>query len=239
MQLEQTHQQLDLPYPLHKIPARDVYRAISDVARAMAKFGISKDSKNASQGFNFRGIDSVLNALSQPLVDAGLVILTRIVDRQQSERATAKGGVQYDVVVHVAFDLVSVRDGSCHTVSMVGEACDSGDKATSKAVSMAYKYMAFDCFCIPVEGLEDADGSTPAPTLPKSTAKPEPETKDAEPATTAPDEFLTTLAKVGAAPDNATLAALKVEVSSFRKHARWEELKALYTARNAQLKEAA
>ncbi|MNY54686.1 hypothetical protein D3C86_1905820 [compost metagenome] len=37
---------------------------------------------------------------------------------------------------------------------------DSGDKATNKAMSAAYKYAAFQAFCIPTEGDNDADGQT-------------------------------------------------------------------------------
>lgn len=37
---------------------------------------------------------------------------------------------------------------------------DSGDKATNKAMSAAYKYAAFQAFCIPTEGDNDADATT-------------------------------------------------------------------------------
>jgi hypothetical protein len=37
---------------------------------------------------------------------------------------------------------------------------DSGDKATNKAMSAAYKYMAFQTFAIPTEGDNDADNHT-------------------------------------------------------------------------------
>jgi hypothetical protein len=43
---------------------------------------------------------------------------------------------------------------------MFGEAMDSGDKATNKAMSAAYKYMAMQEFCIPTEGDNDADAAT-------------------------------------------------------------------------------
>jgi hypothetical protein len=37
---------------------------------------------------------------------------------------------------------------------------DSGDKATNKAMSAAYKYAAMQAFCIPTEGDNDADAQT-------------------------------------------------------------------------------
>lgn len=130
---------------------KKVYAAISAVARDMATTGISKDRKNAQQGFNFRGIDQVYNALAPALVNHGLLILPRITERTVTERTTQKGGVLFYVVVKADFDFVSTEDGSIHTVTTYGEAMDSGDKATNKAMSIAYKYAAFQAFCIPTE----------------------------------------------------------------------------------------
>lgn len=146
-----------------------VYKAISAVAREMAEKGISKDRENQQQRFMFRGIDQVYNALAPALVRNGLLILPRIVDRTVSERATQKGGVLFYVVVKAEFDFVGVEDGSVHTVTTYGEAMDSGDKATNKAMSIAYKYAAFQTFCIPTEETAvdaDSDVYHPIPVTP-------------------------------------------------------------------------
>lgn len=128
-----------------------VYKAISAVARDMAEVGISKDRENRQQGFSFRGIDQVYNALAPMLAKHGLVILPRITERTVTERTTQKGGVLFYVVVKAEFDFVATEDGSKHTIVTYGEAMDSGDKATNKAMSIAYKYAAFQTFCIPTE----------------------------------------------------------------------------------------
>lgn len=138
----------------------NVYSAICRVAAEMAKEGISKDRKNQQQGYNFRGIDDVYNALAPMLAANRLVILPRMISRTSTERETAKGGVLFYVVVEAEFDFVSAEDGSKHTVRTFGEAMDSGDKATNKAMSAAYKYAAFQTFCIPTEGDNDADSTT-------------------------------------------------------------------------------
>lgn len=129
----------------------EVYKAISAVAKEMAEQGISKDRENRQQGFSFRGIDQVYNALAPMLAKHGLVILPRITERTVTERTTQKGGVLFYVVVKAEFDFVATEDGSKHTVITYGEAMDSGDKATNKAMSIAYKYAAFQAFCIPTE----------------------------------------------------------------------------------------
>jgi len=146
-----------------------VYKAISAVAKDLAEKGISKDGENKHQRFKFRGIDQVYNALAPSLVKHGLLILPRIIDRTVTERASNSGGVLFYVVVKAEFDFVGVEDGSIHTVTTYGEAMDSGDKATNKAMSIAYKYAAFQAFCIPTEETAvDADSEThhPSPLTP-------------------------------------------------------------------------
>ena len=138
----------------------DVYRCIAAVAGDLAKIGIAKASKNAQQGYAFRGIDAVYNTLAPLLAQHGLVILPRILTRTQTERATRGGGALFSVVVEAEFDFVAVSDGSVHTIRTCGEAMDSADKATNKAMSAAYKYAAFMSFCVPTEGDDDADLTT-------------------------------------------------------------------------------
>lgn len=137
-----------------------VYSAIAAVTMAMSKEGISKDRRNQQQGYNFRGIDEVYNALSPMLAEHKLCILPRMISRTVSERQTAKGGVLFYTTVEAEFDFVSAEDGSTHVVRTFGEAMDSGDKSTNKAMSAAYKYAAMQTFCIPTEGDNDADATT-------------------------------------------------------------------------------
>ena len=144
-----------------------VYKAINAVQKSLAASGIAKAQKNAQQGYSFRGIDDVYNALSPILAEHGLCILPRMISRQSQERQTAKGGILFYVTVEAEFDFVSAEDGSHHTIRTFGEAMDSGDKATNKAMSAAYKYAAFQSFCIPTEGDNDADAQTHAVTASK------------------------------------------------------------------------
>ena len=140
-----------------------VYTAICGVMADLASAGIGKDRKNAQQGFAFRGIDDVHNALAPVLVRHKLCMLPRVVSREATERQTKSGSAMFCVSLAVEFDLVSSVDGSRHVVAVSGEAMDSADKATNKAMSAAYKYAAIQAFCIPVEGTPDADAETPEP----------------------------------------------------------------------------
>lgn len=140
--------------------SKGVYKAIAEVMSDLAKEGISKDHRNEQQKYKFRGIDDAYNALAPVLSKRGLVILPRIISRECSEKASKNGGVLFYVVVEAEFDVVCSTDGSLHTVRTFGEAMDSADKATNKAMSAAYKYMAFQTFCIPTQGDNDADATT-------------------------------------------------------------------------------
>jgi hypothetical protein len=137
-----------------------IYKAINAVQSALSREGISKDRNNQQQGYKFRGIDDVYNALAPLLAANGLCILPRCTERVCVERVNAKGTALFYVTVRAEFDFVASEDGSKHTVATYGEAMDSGDKATNKAMSAAYKYAAMQAFSIPTEGDNDADAHT-------------------------------------------------------------------------------
>ena len=156
-----------------------VYKAINLVQKDLCEDGITKNQKNVTQGYNFRGIDDVYNALSPLLAKHGLCILPRVLSRTVVEHQTAKGGTLFYVTVEMEFDFVCAEDGSRHTVKTYGEAMDSGDKATNKAMSAAYKYAAFQAFAIPTEGDNDADSQTHQPSSKKPPATEKQETRGA------------------------------------------------------------
>lgn len=145
--------------------APKVYAAISAVMAHMAKEGISKGRKNVQQGYAFRGIDDMYNALSSVMADKKLLVLPTVRKMEREERTTAKGGLLLYTILTVEFKFVSAEDGSSETVTMIGEAMDSGDKSANKAQSAALKYAAMQVFMIPTEGDNDADATThqPAP----------------------------------------------------------------------------
>lgn len=138
-----------------------VYQAIADVQGELSRTGIAKAHKNTQgSGYMFRGIDDVYAALSPLLAKHRLVVIPRVIQRDVIERQSKNGGALFYVSVHAEFDFVSAIDGTTHTAATFGEAMDSGDKATNKAMSAAYKYAAFMTFAIPTEGDNDADAST-------------------------------------------------------------------------------
>ncbi len=170
-----------------------VYQAIAQVTAELAKTGIAKSRENRQQGYNFRGIDDVYNALAPALARAKLCVLPRVASREVTERTTKNGSALFYVVCGVDFDFVSAEDGSKHTVSVLGEAMDSADKATNKAMSAAYKYAAMMTFCIPTEGDHDTDAQS----------------HDVAPV----GEFAKWLNAIDAAPDVATLNDIAADLA--------------------------
>lgn len=138
----------------------NVYKAICAITAELSKIGISKDSTNSHGNYKFRGIDAVYGALSPLLAKHGLCVLPRVIERTVSEQQSNAGKVLFYTALKVEFDFVASEDGSKHTVCTIGEAMDSGDKSSNKAMSAAYKYACFQAFCIPTEGDNDADATT-------------------------------------------------------------------------------
>ena len=134
------------------VTAPKVYEAINAVQRELAITGIAKNKQVTSGGnYMFRGIDDVYNALSVLMAKHNLIISPRFTDRVLETRVGAKSYTLYFTTLVGHFDFISSIDGSKHTVTTYGEALDSGDKGTNKAMSIAYKYACFQVFAIPTE----------------------------------------------------------------------------------------
>ena len=144
----------------------EVYRLIG---KAIGEIGaITKDKKNQQQNFMYRGIDQVYNALNPVMAKLGLFLTPEILDQKREERKTFKkdmhtGEVREGVLIYTILTIrftVYAPDGSNVSLSVIGEAMDSGDKSTNKAMSVAMKYAMFQLFCIPTEEMIDPDGET-------------------------------------------------------------------------------
>lgn len=121
------------------------------ICAAMGRTGaIGKDKKNQQQGFKYRGVDDVMNAL-QPVFTEFMIFCTpRVIDVKREERTTKNGGAMTYTVVTVEYTFYAA-DGSSVSCVVCGEGMDSADKSTSKAMSIAFKYACFQLLCIPTE----------------------------------------------------------------------------------------
>lgn len=141
-----------------------IYGAILGVMSDIGAIG--KDSKNAQQGFMYRGIDAVMNALQPALVQHGIFVVPEVLEQKREERVTGKGGNLIYSVIKMKYSFIAA-DGSRVYATVIGEGMDSGDKASNKAMSVAFKYACFQVFCIPTEEMKDPDAETPEPSVKK------------------------------------------------------------------------
>ena len=125
-----------------------VHEAWNDVMRDVQ--AIRKDSRNAQQGFNFRGIDAVMNAVGPALREHGVTIVPNSVEAKHRDFTTAKGTTMHEAIVTVGYSVIG-PDGQGFTGQSVGEAADAGDKATSKAMSVAYRTFLLQALTIPTD----------------------------------------------------------------------------------------
>lgn len=79
---------------------------------------------------------------------------------------------QYEAMVYTEDTVKDAKaDGSYVDAVTIGEGMDSGDKATNKAMAVAFKYACFQVFCIPTVEMNDPDGDTPDPIEPSQEAQ--------------------------------------------------------------------
>lgn len=141
-----------------KVETPKVYTAIVRTMEDVSAIG--KGRKNQQQGYSFRGVDDVYNALQPALIKNGLIIKPVTIGHNITQHESRNGGVLFRCIIQMEYTLYCIEDGSNIVCSIVGEAMDSGDKATNKAMSAAYKYMAFTLFCIPTEEAKDSENET-------------------------------------------------------------------------------
>jgi hypothetical protein len=159
---------------------KDIYESIAAV---MADIGaVGKNSKNSQQGFMFRGIDAVMNALSPALIKNKMFVVPRIISQERDERTNTKGTTLFYVRCTIEYTFYA-EDGSHLEAVVIGEGMDAGDKATNKAMSIAFKYACFQVFCIPTEEMVDPDAECHEvkPKEKKAEPKAEPKTGKTEP----------------------------------------------------------
>jgi hypothetical protein len=146
--------------------SKQIYKSLAAINKGITAIG--KGQKNQQQGFQYRGIDDVMNELHSLFAENEVIILPEFQSIDSTERTTQKGGVLFYVKATIKFTFVA-SDGSSVQSVIVGEAMDSGDKATNKAMSIALKYALLQMFLIPTKEDKDPDAVTPPEIKPNPT----------------------------------------------------------------------
>ena len=123
---------------------------------------VGKDSKNPQQGYKYRGIDAVMNAVNPALTKNKVFVSPEVLETTREERTTSKGTLLIYSVAKVKYTFYA-EDGTSITAVVIGEGMDSGDKSMNKAMSAAFKYALFQVLCIPTEEMIDSEVDSPEP----------------------------------------------------------------------------
>ena len=120
---------------------------------------IGKDRKNSGQGYNFRGIDDVYNALHEKLAANQIFVAPGVIAAHHEERTSKSGSVLIYRIITMRYRFYTT-DGSFVEMESIGEGMDSGDKAGNKAMSAAQKYALIQAFLIPTKEDKDSENES-------------------------------------------------------------------------------
>ncbi len=128
------------------------------LVKVMGEVGaIGKDQRNQQQGFQYRGIDDVYNAVNPILAKHGVFMTSEVLEKSREERTTKNGGVLAFTCLRMKYTFWA-DDGSSVSTVVEGEGMDSGDKSSNKAMAVAHKYALLQAFCVPTRDMVDSDG---------------------------------------------------------------------------------
>lgn len=135
-----------------------IFESLAEVNKSVS--AIKKEKRNKQQGFNFRGIDDVMNELHGLFAKNGLIIVTEA----QGEPVITQKETRNKSILFFTRQLWKftfyAKDGSSVSSVVWGEAMDSGDKGMNKSISVSLKYALLTMFLIPTEDMIDPDSES-------------------------------------------------------------------------------
>jgi len=111
---------------------------------------VGKTGRNTSQGFNFRGIDAVMNAVGPAFRKHGAFVVPTVVSNVSDILPTKAGGSLNVIRLNVEFAIYG-QEGDPIVGAVYAEAMDSGDKAGAKAMSVALRTFLLQVLCLPTD----------------------------------------------------------------------------------------
>lgn len=147
-----------------------IYKKIPEIMNAVGAIAKTRTNTQGA-GYRFRGIDDCYLALQKPLADHGVFFVPEVLSSQREERQSKAGGNLIYTILSVKYSFFA-DDGSKIELIVPGEAMDSGDKSSNKAMSAALKLALLQLFCIPTEEDKDTENHSHEVTPRTSPVKP-------------------------------------------------------------------
>jgi hypothetical protein len=126
--------------------AREVIIEVMREVQGVAK----KDRNTQGSGYNFRGIDAVLNAVGPAIRKVGGFIVPNVLEKASEVHPSKSGGSLNTVRLTVEFSIYGT-EGEPISGVVAAEAFDSGDKATAKAMSVALRTFLLQLLALPTD----------------------------------------------------------------------------------------
>lgn len=129
-----------------------IHTALNNVMRDVG--AVKKNDRNDFQNFMFRGVDAVVNAVYPALVEHKVTVQPKVLQYDYSTIDVGKGSQSKPMGharVIVEYTFTSAEDGSSASAAAAGEAFDSGDKATPKAMSVALRTALLQALMLPTD----------------------------------------------------------------------------------------
>lgn len=145
------------------------------LAAASTAIGVveKKERNTQGTGFNFRGIDTVVNAASPEFRERGIIVTPETLDRVYEQLEVGKNrSLMGHVMLRVRYTFHGPA-GDSIAATVDAEAMDSGDKATAKAMSVALRTALLQALMLPTDEQDpDANSYERSTAASKPTAKP-------------------------------------------------------------------
>lgn len=126
-----------------------IYAALASVMDEVQ--AVAKKDRNQAQGFNFRGIDAVVNAVGPALRKHKVIVVPQLLDKVYGTVEVGKNRTPMGhVTVTVKYTFYGPAGDSIEAI-VVGEAMDSGDKAVAKAMSVAFRIALLQSLALPTD----------------------------------------------------------------------------------------
>lgn len=135
----------------------NVHTAINQV---MQSVGYVQKQRTGGLNYSFAGEAALIEALRPPMVEAGLYMaVVDLRDIHRGEYTTGKGSVMQTVDLTAVIRFTHAPSQTSIDVVALGSGADTGDKASNKALTGAYKYALRQTFCIQTG--DDPDNAQP------------------------------------------------------------------------------
>lgn len=146
-----------MPELTEKSSTAERYLAAMRLIGFVAKDQEMNQSRNGGGGvrYKFRGIDDVMNAAGPAFRKCGLGVIPEVMEEHYERVPKSSGGMMASTRVKVRYTFISNATDQVTGIS-IGESNDTADKATAKAMSVAFRTFLLQSLVLPTDE-EDPD----------------------------------------------------------------------------------